>query len=82
MEAESLLPVQLINFDDDDVVRIAMLARKATRKASFAANKVGYFVEHADGACLVRSLGNTVKIELKTTPIDVRKRYTFASGTR
>lgn len=57
-----------------------MLARKATRKASRIANKAGYFVEHADGACIVRSPGPvTQKIEVKTTPIDVSKRYTFAS---
>jgi len=82
MEAEAQLPVELIDFDDNDVARVAMLARKATRKASLAANKAGFFVEHADGACLVTSRGTTVKIELKTTPIDVRKRYAFASGTR
>lgn len=82
MEAESHAPIERIDFDDNDVTRVALLARKATRKASLEANKAGYFVEHADGACLVNSRGTTVKIELKTTPIDVKKRYTFASGTR
>lgn len=64
---------------DYDADRIAMLARKATRKASRIANKDGFFVERADGACVVRSPGPVVKkLEVKTTPIDVRKHYTFA----
>jgi len=63
---------------DDDCDRIAMLARKATRKASRLAGKTGYSVEYADGVCVVRSPGQSVKIEAKTTPIDVKARYTFA----
>jgi len=80
IQEESQIQVDADNFDDD-VVRVAMLARKATRKASRAANKAGFFVGHGIGACIVRSPGQVVKIEVKTTPIDVKKRYTFASGT-
>lgn len=59
-----------------------MLARKATRKASRVANQDGYFVEPADGACIVRSPGGKIlKFEAKNTPIDVRKHYAFASET-
>jgi len=65
----------------EEGARIAMLARKATRKASRIAEKDGYYVEHADGVCVVRAAGKAVKIAVKTTPIDVRKRYVFASGT-
>ena len=82
MEVESPSHIDAVDFDDNDVARVAMLARKATRKASLAANKDGYFVEHANGACIVKSRGKTETIELKTSPIDVRKRYTFSSGTR
>ncbi len=63
---------------DDDCDRIAMLARKATRKASRSAGKIGYSVEHAGDACIVRSPGQSIKIEARTTPIDVNTRYTFA----
>ena len=72
--------VKKIDFDDD-VSRVAVLARKATRKAARAANRAGYFVEHAAGKCIVRSPEHTVEITVKTTPIDVRKRYTFANAT-
>lgn len=59
-----------------------MLARKATRKASRVANQDGYFVEPVGGACTVRSPGGkSVALEVKTTPIDVRKHYVFASET-
>jgi len=63
---------------DDDCGRIAMLARKATRKASRSASQIGYSVEHTGSVCIVRSPGQSVKIEAKTTPIDVNTRYTFA----
>lgn len=69
-------------FDDDDVVRVAALARKATRQASRTANRAGYFVEHAEGACLVKSPNHVVKVALKTSPIDVNKQYTFADAAR
>lgn len=63
---------------DDDVERIAMLARKATRKASRVANAAGYSVQHAGGVCIVRSPGHLVRIEIKNTPTHVNKRYSFA----
>lgn len=65
----------------EEADRIAMLARKATRKAARVAEKDGYYSEHADGVCLVRSAGKAVKIAVKTTPIDTRKHYVFSSGT-
>ena len=67
---------------DDDVVRIAALARKATRKAARVANRAGYFVEHVKGGCIVRSPNHVVKVALKTSTIDVNKHYTFANATR
>jgi hypothetical protein len=72
--------VDKIDFDDD-VSRVAILARKATRKAARAANKAGYFVEHAAGKCIIRSPEHTVEVTVKSTHIDVRKRYTFANAT-
>lgn len=69
-------------FDDDDVVRVAALARKATRQEARRANRAGYFVEHADGACVVKSPNHVVKAVLKTSTIDVNKQYTFADAAR
>ena len=63
---------------DDDVGRIAALARKATRNAARLANRAGYFVEHAPGACIVKSPNQVVKIALKDTHINANKRYTIA----
>jgi hypothetical protein len=77
MKSDSQLQVGASDVEDD-VARLAMLARKATRKASRAANKVGYFVDRADGTCVVKSPKNTVTIEVETTPVDVKKHYTFA----
>ncbi len=71
-----LLPV----FDDDDVGRVALLARKATRKAARAANRAGYFIEHASDACMIKSPSHALTIALKTSAIDVNKRYTFADA--
>jgi len=62
---------------DDDSVRVAALARKATRMAARVANKAGYSVEREGGTCVVRSPGRIVELTLKTTPIDVSKCYTF-----
>lgn len=81
MRAESEKRGDTIN-SDEEVTRMAMLARKATRKASRIAEKDGYYVEHADGVCLVRAAGKAVKIAVKTFPIDVRKHYVFASAAR
>jgi len=67
---------------DDDSVRVAALARKATRRAAREANKAGFYVERAGGTCAVRSPGKVVKITLKNTAIDVNKRYTFARDAR
>ena len=75
-------PTELPAFDDDDVARIAALARKATRKAARLANRVAYFVEHAEGACIVRSPRHVLKVALKTSTIDVNKKYTFAAAAR
>jgi hypothetical protein len=80
MKAESHSQVGMDGIDDEGA-RIAMLARKATRKASRIAEKDGYYVEHADGVCIVRAAGKAVKVAVKTTPIDVRKHYVLASGT-
>lgn len=66
---------------DDDVERVAALARKATRNAARLANRAGYFVEHAKGACIVKSPNHVVKIELKDTHINANKRYAFAHET-
>ena len=63
---------------EDDTAHIAMIARKATRKAARAANRAGYFVEHALGACVVKSPNHAVKVPLKTSTIDVNKQYVFA----
>jgi hypothetical protein len=71
---------EMPDFDDDDVVRVAALARKATRKAARLANRVAYFVEHAEGACIVRSPRHVLKVALKTSTIDVNKQYTFANA--
>ncbi len=73
-------PEALPVFDDDDVARVALLARKATRKAARVANRSGYFVEHASDACMIKSPHHALKIALKTSPIDVNKRYTFAGA--
>jgi len=78
MKVES--QVELPDFDDD-VDHVAVLARKATRKAARMANRVGYFVEHAEGACIVKSPRHVLKVALKTTLADVNKRYTFADET-
>ena len=68
---------------DDDVDRVAALARKATRQAARAANGAGYFVEHAPGACRVKSPNHAaLTVALKTSTIDVNKRYTFADAAR
>jgi hypothetical protein len=69
-------------FDDDDADLVAALARKATRKAARAANRVGYFVEHAKEGCIVKSPNHVVKVALKTSSIDVNKHYTFADAAR
>lgn len=71
-------PAELPAFDDDDVARVAMIARKATRKAARMANRVGFFVDPAEGACIVKAPRHVLKVALKTTSIDVNKRYTFA----
>jgi len=63
---------------DDDVARVAALARKATRNAARLANRAGYFVEHAKDACIVKSPNQVVKIALKDTHINANKRYTLA----
>ena len=75
-------PAELPVFDDDNVARIAALARKATRQAARAANRAGYFVEHAEGACIVKSPNHVVKAAIKTSTIDVNKQYTFADAAR
>jgi hypothetical protein len=68
---------------DDDVARVAALARKATRQAARAANRAGYFVEHAADACRVKSPGHAaITIPLKASTIDVNKRYAFADAAR
>jgi len=63
---------------DDDVARVAALARKATRKAAREANRAGYFVEHAKDACIVKSPKQVNRIALKETHINANKRYSFA----
>jgi hypothetical protein len=67
---------------DDDVAHVEMVARKATRKAARVANRAGYFVEHALGACVVKSPKQVLKITSKSTPINVNKRYAFAEEKR
>lgn len=67
---------EVTDFDDDSVC-VAVLARKATRRAAREANKAGYSVQREGGTCVVRSPGRTVKFTLKNTPIDVSKCYTF-----
>jgi hypothetical protein len=75
-------PVTDLPIFDDDVERVVVLARKATRKAARFANRVGYFVEHAEGACVVKAPRHVLRVALKTNPIDVNKQYTFACASR
>jgi hypothetical protein len=67
---------------DDAVERVVVLARKGTRKAARLANRVGFFVEHAEGACIVKSPRHVLKVPLKASLIDVNKQYTFSSAAR
>lgn len=62
---------------DDDAVDIAKLARKATRKAARDASRVGFSVERMGNVCIVKSPNRIVRVTLKTTTVDVNKRYTF-----
>ena len=71
---------EVLDFDDD-VARVAALARKATRKSAREANRAGYFVEHAKGACIVKNPRQVIRIALKETHINANKRYTFADDT-
>ena len=64
---------------DDDAKQIASLAKKATRKAARRAKAQGYSFVQEGGDCVITPpSGKTVRIHVKNTAIDVKKRYTFA----
>jgi hypothetical protein len=67
---------------DDDAMNIAKLARKATRKAARDASRAGFSVERKGNVCIVKSPNSTVRVMLKTTTVDVYKRYTFQHDAR
>jgi hypothetical protein len=67
----------LAEFDDNDVLGIAKLARKATRKAANEAEKAGFLVERDENTCVVKTPGNVLRFAVHNTAIDVNKRYSF-----
>lgn len=66
------------DFNDDDVMLVAKLAKQATRKASRRAKEMGFSCERKDDVCIIRAPNHPdICVPVKTTPVDVTKRYVF-----